>query len=95
MHDKVIEYLMNDKTRLIDDIRARRDVGLARYGTTLQANNGRKALLDMYQELLDALVYAEQYKTEGGRAGGHFFNQLVNICSAAREIITSTCGDVE
>lgn len=41
---------------VIDDMRERDRVGWQRYGTPLQANNGRDALVDLYQELLDARV---------------------------------------
>lgn len=30
----------------------------------LQANNGRDPLIDLYQELMDAIVYARQYLEE-------------------------------
>lgn len=42
------------------DMRARDSVGLARYGTRLQPHNGRDALVDAYQEVLDAAVYLRQ-----------------------------------
>lgn len=45
-------------------MRARDDVGRERYGTPLQAFNGRDAMVDLYQELLDAAVYARQVLAE-------------------------------
>ena len=39
------------------DIEARKQVGLQRYGTLLQANNGRDFLLDAYEEALDLCMY--------------------------------------
>jgi hypothetical protein len=42
------------------DIAARREVGIQRYGTPLQPHNGRDALRDLYDELLDAACYARQ-----------------------------------
>lgn len=42
------------------DMRVRDHVGRARYGTPLQPHNGRDALVDLYQELLDAVVYCRQ-----------------------------------
>lgn len=40
---------------------AQRDVdGQRKYGTRLQANNGRDALVDAYQEALDLCVYLRQ-----------------------------------
>lgn len=45
---------------VISDIEDRKEFGLAKYGTTLQAGNGRNALLDAYQEALDLACYLRQ-----------------------------------
>lgn len=45
---------------VIADIQARKEVGLKRYGTLLQAFNGRDALMDAYQEALDLAQYLRQ-----------------------------------
>jgi hypothetical protein len=42
---------------VIQDVQDRKAFGLSKYGTILQANNGRKSLIDLYQELLDAACY--------------------------------------
>lgn len=42
------------------DLEERERVGIARYGTPLQPHNGRDALVDLYQELLDACCYIRQ-----------------------------------
>jgi hypothetical protein len=42
------------------DIAARREVGIQRYGTPLQTNNGRDALRDAYDEVLDLACYLRQ-----------------------------------
>lgn len=49
------------------DIEARTKVGIERYGTPLQAHNGRDALRDLYEELLDAANYTRQliYERDG------------------------------
>jgi hypothetical protein len=49
MHDLVIE-----------DMKSRKAMGLKKYGTILQANNGRDALKDAYEEVLDLAVYLRQ-----------------------------------
>jgi hypothetical protein len=49
---------------VMDDLAARREVGIARYGTALQAHNGRDALRDLYEELLDAACYIRQVIAE-------------------------------
>ena len=53
MHDLVIE-----------DIKARKAIGLRRYGALLQAHNGRDALRDAYEEVLDLAIYLRQYMAE-------------------------------
>ena len=45
---------------VIADMKERDHVGRQRYGTPLQAGNGRDTLIDLYQELLDAVVYVRQ-----------------------------------
>lgn len=42
------------------DIRERDKAGETKYGTRLRLRNGRNAKVDLYQELLDAVVYATQ-----------------------------------
>lgn len=49
MHDLVIE-----------DMARRKEFGLVKYGTILQAGNGRNALQDAYEEVLDLAVYLRQ-----------------------------------
>ena len=54
----------NDKPHVWDlvlqDMVNRDKLGFKRYGTHLQPNNGRDALQDLYEELLDAVVYLRQ-----------------------------------
>lgn len=45
---------------VIQDMRARDAMGAVKYGTRLQAYNGRDALVDAYQEALDLCVYLRQ-----------------------------------
>lgn len=42
---------------VIEDMKARDAAGRYKYGTPLQTNNGRKQLVDAYQEALDLVVY--------------------------------------
>lgn len=68
---------------VIGDMAARDQEGLRKYKTRLQPFNGRDALIDLYQELLDAVVYTRQvieekksilailqFYAEGGNDGG-------------------------
>lgn len=54
----------NDRPSIHDlvtrDMESRKAFGLAKYGTILQAGNGRKALKDAYEEVLDLAVYLRQ-----------------------------------
>lgn len=43
-----------------DDIKDRDEQGKLRYGCRLSPHNGRDPLTDLYQELLDAIVYLRQ-----------------------------------
>lgn len=42
---------------VIEDLKARKELGLQRYGTILQGGNGRDMLIDAYQEALDLVAY--------------------------------------
>jgi hypothetical protein len=50
--------------QIADDIEARIRMGEKKYGTRLKTHNGRNAMLDLYQEALDALNYAKQLQLE-------------------------------
>ena len=58
----------NDNTCIQDmviaDIERRKAVGIERYGNALQAFNGRNALQDLYEELIDAAMYTRQLLEE-------------------------------
>jgi hypothetical protein len=45
---------------VIEDIEARKVIGVQRYGTVLQPFNGRDALQDAYEESLDQTMYLKQ-----------------------------------
>lgn len=49
---------------VIEDLLERKAFGEAKYGTILQAFNGRDALMDAYQEVLDLVVYLKQHAEE-------------------------------
>jgi hypothetical protein len=69
MHSLVATYLTDfyvgrSAHGVADDLMKRLQVGIERYGQPLQAFNGRDAKLDLYEELLDAVVYARQVQAE-------------------------------
>lgn len=49
---------------VVKDMNDRDNWGRVKYKTPLQPHNGRDAFTDLYQELLDAVVYARQYLYE-------------------------------
>lgn len=52
------------------ELAERKRIGLERYGTLLQAGNGRDALVDAFQESLDLVVYLRQALAEFGWPDG-------------------------
>jgi hypothetical protein len=54
----------NDSIPIVDlvmqDLQSRKALGIQRYGTPLQAGNGRDALQDAYEEALDLCQYLRQ-----------------------------------
>ena len=45
---------------VVTDLGARKEMGIKKYGTPLQPFNGRKALKDAYEEVLDLALYLRQ-----------------------------------
>jgi hypothetical protein len=78
MHDLVIKDILSRdpqwdlsvgsarhiRDQVATDLLARKAFGLDKYGTALQTGNGRDFLLDLYQELQDAAVYARGFLLE-------------------------------
>jgi hypothetical protein len=54
-------------TLVKEDLERRMQVGERKYGERLKPFNGRDALLDLYQEILDAAMYCRQmlYERDG------------------------------
>jgi len=52
---------------VMGDMQTRLNIGIERYGTGLQANNGRDMLRDAYEEALDLCVYLRgaMYERDG------------------------------
>ena len=51
---------------LIEAFAARRELGIRKYGTPLETNNGRSALRDAWEEALDLVTYLTQALLEAG-----------------------------
>ena len=54
---------------VIKDMVSRKAMGLNKYGTILQAGNGRNALKDAYEEVLDLAMYLKQALEEREHQG--------------------------
>ncbi len=82
----------NDKPavwlEVIADMQERHAHGIRKYGTALQPHNGRDALRDLYEELLDAAVYTKQRQIE--QADG--FPLGKPVCGAC--LVRKTGGEV-
>jgi CobQ-like glutamine amidotransferase family enzyme len=67
-HDSQSDPMPNDSRfisdMVIEDMAKRAEFGLRKYGTKLQAHNGRDALQDAYEEVLDLCVYLKQRLVE-------------------------------
>lgn len=69
-------------TAIIDDFTARTALGFATYGKALSTFNGRDALVDAYQEMLDKAQYLRQRIMEGDTSTGlamMYTNELLAI----------------
>lgn len=64
--------IKNNNTAIVDlvteDLLLRKKKGIETYGIPLQAGNGRDALQDLYEELLDACCYLKQAMEERNNA---------------------------
>lgn len=61
-------------------------LGIKKYGMSLQTNNGRDALLDCLQEALDGIMYSQQAKLEEKDSGLllDMFVRMVKILNQRR-----------
>lgn len=73
--------------KLIADMRERRDMGIRKHGTPLQPNNGRDAVVDCYQEVLDSIVYCKQAVIEGRDGMLSVYRSLLAVAGELREIM--------
>lgn len=69
---------------VIEDMRQRDHVGREKYGTPLQAHNGRRPLVDAYQEVLDLAVYLRQ-EIEERAALEQYCEEMRGLCHALEQ----------
>ena len=88
-HDLVFRDLASrgDLTpALTADLLERKELGLARYGTILQPNNGRNSLVDAYQESLDLVAYLRNELERGADAKlERLYHDALDLLVALRE----------
>lgn len=71
-----------DNLRLLyADLEKRSNMGAKKYGTPLRLDNGRDPLVDLYQEVQDAIMYSRQGHLQGDKSAGSYFELLVQIGS--------------
>src|SRR5271168_875626 len=68
---------------IAEDTEARIRLGEQKYGTRLKAFNGRDAMLDLYQEVLDGCNYAKQLVIEN-KDDGSLFGALVTLAQIVK-----------
>jgi hypothetical protein len=77
---KVSEYLRERRLfQMAGDLESRLTFGEKKYGTRLKSHNGRNALMDAYQELLDFLNYSMQGHIEGREGCLEVFQDAVRL----------------
>lgn len=88
----VIDWLLNERLpfELVEDLQLRADHGRQKHGTYLMANNGRNSVIDMYQELLDAIFYCAQSIMEGKDNLYGYFRTLTLIANGLRRSLENT-----
>jgi hypothetical protein len=57
MIDKIVQ-------QVIDKFNQRSEVGIKKYGTTLEQNNNDDFLTHLQEELMDAILYIEKLKSK-------------------------------
>ena len=82
--EEVIETFPISKFREVCE--ERREFGVKKYGQGLQYSDGRDALVDLFQELLDGIVYARKAVKEEKLDVAVYFN-ILNLAIVVHEKI--------
>jgi len=72
---------------VVQDLSERELQGVESYGTPLQINNGRDALVDAYEELLDGFMYLTQRSAEEKWENYNINLALSKTAEAIREVV--------
>lgn len=84
--------------QVIADARARDAIGRARYGTPLQAGNGRDSLRDAYEESMDLVVYLKNHMLDPETAPAlrkfqRLYGRAISLCCDLRAELYVRDGD--
>ena len=83
---------------VIADLLERKEFGTAKYGEPLRAFNGRDPLIDLYQELIDAVMYVRQQIEEDKESEIGQLRKLIEVLAEHAwqdEVISTHMYDLE
>lgn len=69
------------------DLRTRAEMGIAKYQTYLRTRNGRNGKVDLYQEVLDTVMYSCLLRMEGDTDASRFLETFINAARVLAEIL--------
>jgi hypothetical protein len=75
------------------DLLEREDHGIKEYGTPLQANNGRDALQDAYEEALDLACYLKQAIVERDKNEDFRFAEMEKLLASQNDLINKLMAE--
>jgi hypothetical protein len=79
---------------IAQDLLARREAGMEKYGTELMTFNGRDSEVDAYQELLDAVVYYTQFRMEWQKGHGEDNFAIATTHDALIDLLITVRGSL-
>lgn len=71
---------------IAEDVEARIRLGERKYGTRLKAHNGRDAMLDAYQEILDFLNYIKQGVIEDRPGCQRLYDSAISLAREVKQL---------
>lgn len=90
----IVNELPFIQDQVIADIEERKQVGIKRYGTPLQAHNGRDALQDAYEEALDLCMYLKQMIVERDNPKAHGITGMFTVADVRQADLVIVDGIV-
>ena len=78
---------------VIADMQERDQIGELKYGTRLKTFNGRDALIDLTQELMDGIVYLRQFREEMSCLGKNLL-EIQNVLAESQFLSREDCASL-